>query len=113
MAKAPEGAMSSPYNQGGEFSDMLKKTTYFKDASFNTEQKVGDLSPEKQAEIHNECLAAQAKAEAVPAPARKFTPEKKNELVKLFMGQNANLVSVTDEKIIVELNGSSIELLPG
>jgi hypothetical protein len=112
MAKAPEGAMSSPYNQGGELSEMLKRTSYFKDATFNTEQKFEDLSKERQAEI----LAARAKEEAaktIPIQVKKFTPEKKNELVRMFMEQKAILVTVTDEKIVVELNGANLEILPG
>lgn len=116
MAKAPPGAMSSPYNQGGEFSEMLKSSAYFKDATYNMEQKFCDLSDEKKAEILAQEQAAKADVPAqasTPAiPVLKFTPEKKNELVKTLVGQGAEIVSVNDEMICVKMCGQPVTIRP-
>ena len=119
MGNAPPDAMSSPYCQGGELSDLIKNSNYFKDATFNTEQKFEDLSDSKKIEILEAEKkkieeAAKAVSEPIPAilPATVFQPSIKNCMLKILMDNKIDIDSVSDTKIEFTFAGSKFLILP-
>jgi hypothetical protein len=117
MSNAPPGAMSSPYCQGGEMSEMLKKSDYFKDASFNTEQKVENMSDIKKSEfLESGKILNQEKSKEQEIPERDpgivFQPGIKNEMMKLLMDNKLEINSVSDTKIEFTYNGEKFLILP-
>jgi hypothetical protein len=109
--------MSSPYCQGGEMAEMLKKSDYFKDAAFNTEQKVENMSDIKKSDfLESGRILEQEKAkeQEIPAilPAIVFQPGIKNEMMKLLMDNKLEICSVSDTSIEFTYNGKKMLILP-
>ena len=113
MGNAPPGAMSSPYCQGGEMSEMLKKSEYFKDAIFNTEQKVENMSDIKKSEfLESGRILEQEKAKEQETPSIVFQPGIKNEMLTILMENKLEINSVSDTKIEFTYNGGKFLILP-
>ena len=123
MADAPRGAMSSPYCQGDSMKELVKSTEYFKDATFNTEQKVENMSEAKQQEFleqENKTKQETQKIvvdkpvpnEAVSDPAVVFQQGIKSEMMKLLMDNKIEINNVSDTRIEFTYNGGKFLILP-
>ena len=98
MAKPPPGAMSSPWGENGEMSQMLKDTSYFKDAQFNTDGKKADAP--KPPQVVTPPIPALFQEKVVTAnPQLGFDNDTKMELVRLLMSNNINAVNMNETEI--------------
>jgi hypothetical protein len=106
MGNAPAGAMSSPYCQGGEFSEMIKNSNYFKDATFNTEQKP-EIKKSEFLETGKILEQEKAKIQEIV-----FQPGIKNEFLKLLMKIDLEVVSVSDSLIEFKFQEHVLRIYP-
>lgn len=96
MSNAPKGAMSSPWGNPETLKELISNTDYFKDT------KVNNQSP---------TVKETTKCTSIEVPVTKIIPDTlKQSLNKFFINNNINIVTITDNIIVISYEGNKLEI---